>query len=247
MRSRSHPGPGRLRAVGACLIVVMLTAAPALAAKSFTTLTDHDHEFSGEISGAKDTVIKIHRKVVEGIRLEGPEGYTAFLVRTRPRSMSTPPVDTATVFAGGQYRLLGYDKRDEVLYACRIRQIDGGLWISSVLSLEEHYMPGTPLGPPGKYQYVSISPNARHLVLVDDDVTVVDLDSRKWRRSGVSPALSRVEANPPEAGGSSLDRMRLDGQFVEMQWKGGTSGKLVIRDAEGSVARELVIEAIGDD
>ena len=223
------------------LVAIVLTVPHTLAAKSFTALTDHEKEFSGEVSGSKDTVIKIHRKVVEGIRLEGPEGYTAFLVRTRPRSLATPPVDTATIFAGGQYRLLGYDKRDEALYACRIRQIDGGLWISGVLTLEEHYMPGTPLGPPGQYQYVSLSPNAKSLVLVDDDVTVVDLDSRQWRRLGVDPALTRTEANPVEAGASSLDRLNLAGRFVEMQWKDGAKGTLVIRDTDGSTAREITI------
>ena len=229
------------------LVAIALTVPHTFAAKSFTVLTDHEKEFSGEISGARDTVIKIHRKVVEGIRLEGPEGYTAFLVRTRPRSLATPPEETVTIFAGGQYRLLGYDKRAQVLYACRIRQIDGGLWISGVLSLEEHYMPGTPLGPPGQYQYVSLSPNAKSVVLVDDDVTVVDLDSRQWRRLGVDPALTRTEANPVEAGGSSLDRLNLDGRFIDMRWKDGAAGTLIIRDADGSKAREIAVDAnLGD-
>lgn len=230
-----------------CLAAISWHVVPTLAAKSFTTLTDHDKEFSAEISGAKDTTIKIERKVVEGIRMEGPDGYTAFLVRTRPRSLASPPVETVTVFARGQYRLLGYDTRDRVLYACRIRKIDGGLWISGVLTLEEHYMPGTPLGPPGRYQYVSLSPNASSLVLVDDDVTAVDLDSRQWKRLGVNPALTRNEANPIEAGGSSLDRLNLDGRFVEMKWKGGNAGTLVIRDADGSMSRELVVDVNFDD
>ena len=230
-----------------CLATVTLTVPPTLAAKAFAALIDHDKEFSGEIAGAKDTTIKIDRKVVEGIRMEGPEGYTAFLVRTRPRSLATPPVETVTVFARGQYRLLGYDKQDRVIYACRIRQAGGALWISDVLSLEEHYMPGTPLGPPGRYQYVSLSPNAASLVLVDDDVTVVDLEAGRWRRLGVEPALTGNEANPVEAGGAGLDRLNLDGRFVEMKWKDGAAGTLVIRDADGSSARELAVVAdLGD-
>lgn len=230
-----------------CLTTASLHASPTLAAKSFTALIDHDKEFSGEISGAKDTTIKIDRKVVEGIRMEGPDGYTAFLVRTRPRSLVSPPVETVTVFARGQYRLLGYDARDRVLYACRIRKLDGGLWISGVLTLEEHYMPGTPLGPPGRYQYVSLSPNAKSLVLVDDDVTVLDVESGRWKRLGVSPALTGNESNPVEAGGSKLDRLNLDGRFVEMKWKGGTAGTLVIRDADESTARELAVDIDLDD
>ena len=107
-------------------------------------------------------------------------------------------METVTVFARGQYRLLGYDKKDRVLYASRIRQFDGALWISDVLSLEEHYVPGTPLSPPGRYQYVSLSPNAESLVLVDDDVTVVDIESRRWKRLGIDPALTQHEANPIE-------------------------------------------------
>jgi len=224
-------------------LTVVVAVPHSFAAKSFTALTDYEKEFLGEISGTKDTTIKIHRRVVEGIRLEGPEGYTAFLVRTRARSLATPPVDTMTIFASGQYRLLGYDRRDNVLYACRIRQIDGGLWISGVLTLEEQYMPGTPLGPPGRYQYISLSPNAKSLVLVDDDVTVADLDSGQSRRLDASPPLTRIEANPVEGGGSSLDRLRLDGKFVEMQWKDGAAGTLVIRDADGSTAREIAVDA----
>ena len=230
-----------------CLATVSLTVPPTFAAKSFAALIDHDKEFSGEISGAKDSTIKIHRKVIEGIRMEGPDGYTAFLVRTRPRSLATPPVETVTVFARGQYRLLGYDKKDRVLYASRIRQFDGALWISDVLSLEEHYVPGTPLSPPGRYQYVSLSPNAESLVLVDDDVTVVDIESRRWKRLGIDPALTQHEANPIEAGGSSLDRLNLDGRFIEMQWKDGSAGTLEIRNVDGSTARELAVDADLDD
>jgi hypothetical protein len=235
--------PLRRTIFGCLLVVISVTVPHALASRSFAALTDQEKEFSGQIPGAKDTVITISRKMVEGIRLEGPEGYTAFLVRTRPRSLASPPEDTLTLFAGGQYRLLGYDKNTRVLFACRIRQIDGGLWISDVLSLEEHYMPGTSLGPPGRYQYVSLSQNANSLVLVDEDVTVVDLDSRRWRRLGVDPALTTTEANPVEAGASSLDRLRLDGRFIEMRWKDGATGTLVIRDAEGTIAREIAVDA----
>jgi hypothetical protein len=111
-----------------------------------------------------------------------------------------------------------------------------------VLTLEEHYAPGSPLGPPGRYQYVSLSSDATSLVLVDEDVTVVDLESGAWRRLGLSPALTGNEANPVEAGGASLDRLNLDGRFVEMKWKDGRSGSLVIRDADGSTAREVAVD-----
>ncbi len=218
-------------------------AAPhVLADRSFEALTDPDEEFVHEFGAAKDTVLRIERKVVEGIRLEGPEGYTAFLVRSRARTGARTPEELLTILVAGQYRLIGYDKHANTLYACRIRLFERRLWISAILAFRNPYHPATPVGPPGRYQYASASANGDSLVLVDQDVTLVDLTDGQWKKMGVDPPLSMDAANPASSDRPAVYGVNLDGTFVEMRWRGGRSGSLHVRNAEGPAGREIKIE-----
>ena len=223
----------------AALLALVLAVAPAAhAARSFTAITDADREYTGEAQGARDTLLDIRRIVVEPMRRAGPEGYTAFLVRRRARAEAGAPTEEElTLFLAGQYRILGYASKEPTLYVGRVGLAGESFRILGALALDRPLAPARPVGPPGAYQFASISPSGETLVLVDQGVVVVDLETGGFRREPIEPPITADAANP----GSQLDGFRLGGESMTLEWKDGRTGTLEIRDAPSGPARRIAI------
>ena len=225
----------------ASLLAFLLVVSAADAARSFTAVTDADRDYAGEIPGARDTLLDIRRIVVEPMRRGGAEGYTAFLVRRRARAEAgTPSEEELTLFLAGQYRILGYAAKEPTLYVGRIGLAGESFRILGALALDRPLAPARPVGPPGAYQFASISPSGETLVLVDQGVVVVDLETGRFRREAVEPEIAADAANP----GSQLDGFRLGGESMTIEWQDGRTGALEIRGGPaGGAARRIAITA----
>jgi len=226
----------RIRSIASVITGLLLVSLTQ--AGSFTAITDAEREYEGEVPSARDTLLEIRRIVVEAMRRDGPEGYTAFLVRRRARAAAAlPHEEELTLFLAGQYRILGYEAKEPTLYVGRIALAGERFRIVGVLALDRPLAPAKPVGPPGAYQFASASPSGETLVLVDEGVVVVDLESGLFRREALEPPLDPAAANP----GSALDGFRLGGESMTLQWKDGRSGTLEIRDGASEATRRVPI------
>lgn len=214
-----------------------LLASSTHAGRSFTAIVDSEREYEGEIPSARDTVLEIRRVVVEALRRDGPEGYTAFLVRRSGRAEAAAHEEELTLFLAGQYRILGYEAKEPTLYVARIGLVGQSFRIVGALALDRPLAPGRPVGPPGAYQFASTSPSGETLVLVDRGMVVVDLETGGFRRERIEPPLAADAANP----GTTLDGFRLGGESMSVEWKDGRSGTLEIRDGAGGSPRLIPI------
>ena len=228
-----------MKTAGFLALLLVISVSAAHAARSFSAVTDADREYTGEAPGARDTMLDIRRIVVEPMRRDGSEGYTAFLVRRRARAdAGAPTEEELTLFLAGQYRILGYAAKDPTLYVGRIGLAGERFRILGALALDHPLSPARPVGPPGAYQFASMSPSGETLVLVDRGVVVVDLETGEFRREAVEPEIAADAANP----GSQLDGFRLGGDSMTVEWKDGRTGALEVRaPAGGGAARRIAI------
>lgn len=185
---------------------------------------------------------RVSRVIVQEPNYDGPPGYTALLVMSRPVVGPGARQEELVVFTRGQIRLLGVNPETHEVSTFRIAQRGATLRIVQLV----HFAPSSPqgiaVGPEGSYQYVSCHETGRHCILVDDDVALVSLPSGDIRRLQTADPIPHDAADPPrqtERGFEIGGGHRLDGEFMEMIWQ-GESGTLRFREAEGW--REIEID-----
>lgn len=187
---------------------------------------------------------RVSRVTVQEPNYDGPPGYTALLVTSRPIVGPGVRREELVVFTRGQFRLLGVDSKTHEVSTFQAAQRGATLRIVRLVRFAPSYLQGMPVGAEGSYQYVSCHPTGRHCILVDDGVTLVSLlPGGDIRRFQMTDPIPHDAADPPrqtERGFEIGGGHRLDGELMEMIWH-GESGTLRFRDAEGW--REIEVNA----
>ncbi len=101
------------------------------------------------------------------------------------------------------------------------------------------------IGPEGKYQYASCSPDGKYCLLIDSRVTIIDIQNNKVLKKVAGIEIS-TDAAAPE--GETEDgrfiiggNYSLSGEFLEMKWETNRSGKLICRDRSKKLVEEFII------
>lgn len=207
----------------------------------------------------KDSFLKISRINVNGPYYDGILGYNLFIIRGKSNYHLE---DVLTLLLRGQFRLFGYDMAKNKLYAYRTFQTSDSFLIKNiaVISIKKttekknplteylHHIPKEPvveiIGPEGEYQYASCSPDGKYCLLIDNRVTVIDIQKKKVLKKDVGIEISTA-AEPMrkgEGGGTIIGGdYNLSGEFLEMRWETNTSGKLICRDKNKKLVEEFII------
>lgn len=186
----------------------------------------------------------VSRVIVRRPSYDGPPGYTAVLLTSKQSPGPGIPKEELTVFARGQYRLLGVDPQRHRVFCYETAQRGVTRAIIKLTAFDPGHVDGEIIGPKGVYQYVSCSHDGRYCVLVDSGVTMVEMDSGVSRRTLSPDQIPTDAADPPHetAQGYSIGKgYRVDGEYVQMSWNGSDSGVLLVRNRGHEPTREITV------
>ena len=207
-------------------------------------LDDGSDRFETTFDSNSNLRLTLTRTTVEKMNYDGPEGYTAILLRAQ--GVPGPGIrrDELTIFVSGQYRLLGYATESGLIYCYKVIQHGAGTIISHIAVFGPGNEDMTAVGPKGRYQYVSLSPNGTMCVLVDTGIVITDFASGSSQKVSLDEEISPHAANPPwqtEGGFHHPSGYNLSGEYLKMHWKSAFEGVLFVSGPEGTTTREIPV------
>lgn len=192
---------------------------------------------------------RLSRVIVQRPSYDGPPGFTAIGLTSRPR-LGPGRTQELAVVTRGQIRLLGVHRQSHRVTGFRTVQ-QGATYVISqlvVFDAEQASYPvvhgGEAVGPAGAYQYASCGSDGRYCLLVDSGVTLVEMSSGRWQRTEPPQPISQSAADPAETtddGYDIGDGYRVSGEFMEMQWRDSASGALIVRGQDGRTLLQVEV------
>ncbi len=241
----------RIAVPGIALMLMTFTAV-AGAAEIDNVMFRPLHDRAGEEIGFKALInspdgqpYEIRRVVVETPYYDGLPGFNALMVRRYFKHSVNGPHEVLTTLFRGTLHLIGFDFSTDRTLALEYRQVGHYLRITGLMIFGSATPEGKRLGKRGSFQFASLAPDGKYCVLVDKGLRIINLKDGSDMKIELNPPLSGNEADPARVTpsgynvGGSAD---LSGKYMNIIWQTPQAGKLIIRDKQGQILREIKID-----